>query len=60
MLKLQYLIAFTDIGILLNKLPDTFIMRIHYSHVYASTIYEISEIGRIGYGLYVGSCLLNK
>ena len=32
MLKLQYLIAFTDIDILLNKLPDTLILRIHYPH----------------------------
>ena len=32
MLKLQYLITFTDTGVLLNKLPHTLIMRIHYSH----------------------------
>ena len=29
------------------------------SRIYARTIYENSEIGRIGYGLCLVSCLLN-
>ena len=56
MLKRQYLIAFTDIGILLSTIPDTtlIILMAHaIFRIYARTIFENSEVNRIGYGLCV-------